>query len=111
MVSFLLSIFLKMSTAYYYPSLARRIGHDAKLAMKSTRTKIMITTSSLALVYPRLGQRKDFWSEEKNFGKVVHDGFAEIRSTRRRHHQIQGQMGCAMHVVCTDDVPYGSITR
>jgi hypothetical protein len=48
---------------------------------------------------------KDFWSEEKNFGKIVHDEFTEIKSGQesgviKSHDKWVADDGS---VVCTDD--------
>ena len=48
---------------------------------------------------------KDFWSEERNFGKTVHDGFTEIKSGKRVG-VIQSKdkwVAADGTVVCTDD--------
>src|SRR5205807_9356695 len=48
---------------------------------------------------------QDFWSEEKNFGKTVHDGFTEIKSGKasgviKSHNKWIAADGT---LVCTDD--------
>ena len=48
---------------------------------------------------------KDFWSEEKNFGKIVHDKFTEVKSGRESG-VIKSQdkwIAADGSVVCTDD--------
>jgi hypothetical protein len=48
---------------------------------------------------------KDFWSEEKNFGKVVHDGFSEIKSGKDVGviKSTDKWLASDGTVVCTDD--------
>ena len=48
---------------------------------------------------------KDFWSEEKNFGKTVHDGFTEIKSGKK-FGEIKSRdkwVAADGSLVCTDD--------
>ncbi len=47
----------------------------------------------------------DFWSEEKNFGKIVHDGFAEIKSGKEQGTIRSRDKWVASDgtVVCTDE--------